>query len=1425
MLSKSLLSFLCSVFWFAVPAAGQELPFVRGDVNQDARVDLGDALSILFLPHSAAELPCEKAADVDDSGSIDISDVVSLIEFVFRDGVPPADPFAVCGLDPTEDALSCGTLGCGASSGLRISEFMASNSGGLVDEDDEETDWIELAMDDGGPFAVDLSGWYLTDDPGLLTAWRFPVGVSIEPGQPLVVFASGKDRAGPGDPLHTSFQLQRNGEYLALVAPDGITVVDAFAPYPEQLTNVSYGRVRATLPLVPPRAVVEYRVPTEADAELGLAWASRAFDAAGWLSGPGGLGFNAPIVSGFRVQLIEAAVEVSDIETAIEVLDDPAKQARVFEETATVIDYLNSGDSGNYPGDNPFPGVGLVPADDFVVHAEGKIVIPSAGAWSFGVSSDDGFRLTIQSSDGSSAPMVMEHASPRAAGNTVSTFSIVNPGPHDVRLVYFQRTGGAEVELFAADRAVFGTFQPEYFRLIGDTEAGGLGFQDFGPDIGTDVREHMEGVNASIWQRVAFQVEAVDDLNRLVLDVKYEDGFAAYINGRQVARRNAPGVLSWNSVAASDRPSESALVAESIDISHLTSFLENGSNVLAVHGLNDGVDDGGFLISATLSAKATTPQLHYMSEPTPGSDNVPGAVDFLTPVEFSVRRGFYDSPFSLALTHPNGEAQIRYTLDGSEPTSSEGVLYESEIPISGTQVVRAFAFQAFHIDSTVTAHTYLFVDDVVLQSSTGEPPGPGWPSGAVNGQTLDYGMDPDIVESARWSPLIRGALRAIPAISLSTDLDNLFGSARGIYVNARNDGRAWERPVSVELLQTDGSEGFGVNAGLRIRGAFSRNRGNPKHSFRLFFRRQYGDGKLRFALFGGEGASAFDKVDLRTSQNYSWAAGGSEKNTLQREVFSRDAQRDMGQPYTRSRYYHLYINAVYWGVFQTQERADADFAASYLGGTEEEYDVIKNDSSGNRALQATAGTIAAYHRLYDAAVDGFGTDEAYFRVQGMLPDGTPDANGEALLDPANLMDYMACTYYTGDPDAPVSVWGHIANNVFAVYNRENPSGFRWFRHDAEHSLGANGGLNEGRLLTNSVDRTIGSTRDQFNPAWLHLRLTEHPEYRLRFADRVQQYFYGNGILSPAGNLQRWAERHLQLENAIIGASARWGDASRATPRTRDDWQAESDWLTNTFFPARTDIVLNQMRSVGMFPEVAIVSLSQHGGEVSSGFQLSLSQANGTSGTVWYTVDGSDPRLWGGEVAPSALLYDESDPAAPLTIEATTTVRARVQAGGDWGAMADARFTVGLSGLVINEVMASNATTLEDPIEPGEFPDWIEFYNGTLAPIELGGMYVTDDPLDLQHWQFAEGIRIDPGEYLLVFADDDGSTHPLHTNFQLSMSGETVMLVDRDGKTVIDSIVFDAQATDVSFGRSPDGGASWGPHVSATPGAANAPHDS
>ena len=122
---------------------------------------------------------------------------------------------------------------------LRLNEIMASNGGIETDEDGEASDWFEIFNEQGA--AASMNGWYVTDDPDNLTKWQFPA-VTIASNDYLLIFASGKDRKPTnGDPLHTNFQLDSGGEYLALVEPDGITIADQI-DFPDQHPDVSYGR-------------------------------------------------------------------------------------------------------------------------------------------------------------------------------------------------------------------------------------------------------------------------------------------------------------------------------------------------------------------------------------------------------------------------------------------------------------------------------------------------------------------------------------------------------------------------------------------------------------------------------------------------------------------------------------------------------------------------------------------------------------------------------------------------------------------------------------------------------------------------------------------------------------------------------------------------------------------------------------------------------------------------------------------------------------------------------------------------------------------------------------------------------------------------------------------------------------------------------
>ncbi len=624
----------------------------------------------------------------------------------------------------------------------------------------------------------------------------------------------------------------------------------------------------------------------------------------------------------------------------------------------------------------------------------------------------------------------------------------------------------------------------------------------------------------------------------------------------------------------------------------------------------------------------------FMIDTTPEIENTEVYQGIVIDVKTTHTHGFYEETISVKLTTDTPNAEIWVSLDSIVPHNeggrylTTGKLYSGPITISSTTCLRAIAVKEGWKDSTVLTQTYFFINDIIHQSSHGEPPDSNWPSGSVNGQTINYGMDPDIINDPRYADLMDDALLAIPSISLVTETRNLFDSRQGIYVNPSSRGRSAERPVSVELINPDGSEGFQIDAGLRIRGGYSRSSGNPKHAFRLFFRGEYGASELNYPMFGDEGVDQFANLDLRTSQNYSWSYGGDSRNTMVREVFSRDAQRDMGQPYTRTRYYHLYLNGQYWGLYQTQERSEASYAESYFGGAKEDYDVVKSAGNvGGYTIEATDGNMDAWRRLWDLANAGF-NDFRYYKAQGLNPDGTVNPEYEKLLDLDNLIDYMLCVFYVGDFDAPVSGFrgNDQPNNFFSIYNRENPDGFKFFRHDAEHSLMPSDSRN--------YDRTgpypAGNQFQYSNPQWLHQQLTAHPDYRWRFANRTFKHFFNDGVFTPESSQERILNRANQIDMAIIAESARWGDSRRSSPFTKDNhWWPEINMIVNSYMLDRTDIVFGQLQNQGWYPlfnppEFSVNGEPQDSTTVPTHTQLTVSNPN-NSGDIYYSTDGEDPR--------------------------------------------------------------------------------------------------------------------------------------------------------------------------------------------------------
>lgn len=680
--------------------------------------------------------------------------------------------------------------------------------------------------------------------------------------------------------------------------------------------------------------------------------------------------------------------------------------------------------------------------------------------------------------------------------------------------------------------------------------------------------------------------------------------------------------------------------------------------------------------------------LSYFREPTPGAANETKPYAPPTPkVVLGEAHGWKDAPFELTMATADGQpAEIRYTLDGSAPTKTSA-LYEGPIRIARSTVVRAGVPVEDAILQQDTSGTYLFVEDVVAQSAT---PPEGFPADrAVNNQAMRYGMDTRIVEGADRDRVRAGFTNAIPSVSIVVDPKFLFDKDVGIYVNALKE---WERSALVEQIDPVGgaTNEWSAPAGLSIRGGSSRNPDHAKHSFHLAFRRDYGMNRLKFPLFGKDGASSFKKIDLRTSQNYAWAHGVSSDNFVN-ECVSRDLQGAiMGDLHSRTRTCHLFVNGVYWGLYQTDERIDEHYAESYNGGDKEEYDVVRtfHDERLTFETGVVEGNDAAWHALWKLMDSGF-AGANYPKACGLNPDYTRNPDYPVLLNPTNLMHYMMNVHWTANTDTPS--YGPAPNNVAALRNRVDGhgdrDGFLFVLHDCEHALGFGSGKFDGdttKYGTTEYASSMNGTFANFAPAQLHYRLCQNEEYRMAFADQVYRHVVKKGgALTVPEALKRFRARMAEVDDAISCEAARWGAACAKLPD-------HEQWLTNcqtsvSFIERRTPYFLKAYRDRKWYPSVDAPTLAKNGKELADGAvvkknaRLTLAVPEGA--TVYYTLDGTDPRQRGGALDPAAVEYDAAR-GLVLGTRGSVRVNARARdAKGEWSALESVLVNVG-GGLIL-----------------------------------------------------------------------------------------------------------------------------------------------
>jgi hypothetical protein len=782
-----------------------------------------------------------------------------------------------------------------------------------------------------------------------------------------------------------------------------------------------------------------------------------------------------------------------------------------------------------------------------------------------------------------------------------------------------------------------------------------------------------------------------------------------------------------------------------------------------------------------------TNALRYFAIPTPGGPNGFSSITgVVAQLNVSLASGFFSQPTNAILSTATPGATIIYTTDGSVPSISgnvtNGNFYSAPVNITNTTPFRAAAFAANLLPTLTVSRTYLFIEGIVQQPNNppGYPTGNVWtptPNTVASASRAYYQMSPAIVNDPQYTNDVRTGLVSIPTMSLILPVASLFDPTTGIYTHAttHDDGAGdWERACSMELIFPGGTN-TQIDCGVQIQGGSSRSEAkDPKHSFRLVFKSIYGAGKFKFPLFPDSPVTSFNTLVLDGGNNYWWQYfGGSnpadQRNRAQdvRDQFVSDLMLAMNNASFHGKFYNLYLNGIYWGIHYVHERPDDDFAASYFGGDNTDYDVIRNTTSGT---QIVAGDLTAWNAALALANSGLANNTQYEQLQ-------------QYVDVDNLIDYMIVNHWADNTDWPQHNW-------YVIRQRAAGAGFKFIVWDAEITL------------LNAADNII-TGNSSGSPAQIYNALIGNAEFRLRFADHLQK------ILSPGGALYTdpanpipdpahpernvpasiYLKRIAEITNAIVDESARWGGYSLTTNYTRNlHWLRELDNLlgyTNTsgntanYFPTRSSNLLAQYKAIGLFPNVSAPVFNQPGGNVPAGFALTMSNPN-SSGTIYFTTNGTDPRVYGSSAVNSgARIYTNANPPV---LNQSVIINARVLSGTNWSALSAGTFTVASLGvpLRITELMYN-------PIGGANY-EFLEVENVGATPLDVSGFSFSAGV----NFVFPNGTTIQPGAVLVLANNGSPSAWAVrypgvsvlgYYSGNLNNGGELVAIVDNNNRLV------------------------------------------
>jgi len=622
------------------------------------------------------------------------------------------------------------------------------------------------------------------------------------------------------------------------------------------------------------------------------------------------------------------------------------------------------------------------------------------------------------------------------------------------------------------------------------------------PDAADDMVRYLENLSNGEIVIFALRDEASDNLNSQARSA-LEDLGSEYIG--QLGHQDSWGMISvvgQGKLAEDCQPSSEgpAMARLASKMTLHTNFKINKDGEFLGLYAPDGteIDSGKFVSQVRDVSFGRQPDggegWCLFFEPTPSAPNDTAcATGIAEPPEPSTSSGFYEGPITVTLPAMPEEAAIYYTLDGSIPTEASP-RYIDPLVIDRTQVLRARAFRNGLIPSPIRTYTYLIDEDVHL-----------------------------------------------PVLSLVSDPANLWDDEIGIYAegcypahpNYVQHGREWERPVSVQFFEKDGSLGFALGAGIRIFGGYTRI--YPKKSFVLHFRERYGQDRLDYPVFSGDEPGKPDLQSLKSLVVRNAGEDGYCSNPRIRDPLMHTLWSEEGGLVSAKRSVSVYLNGAPWGIYNLREHIDTDYIATNFGV--KDFDLITEERT------VKAGD--AVH--WDATL-------SFFEGHDLSSD-VNYAQAQKLIDVKNFTDFQIFQIYGANIDL-------VANLV--KFRPRIPEGkWQWIMWDTDHAfaLESYNPVSHNTLAWATRTRPqpdLGPPWDDESTSWSTLilrKLLENQEYRNyfinRFADLLNTALLPKNVIAKIDALASIIEPDIPLE--VARWSSEWGG-------TLEEWLANVQGL-------------------------------------------------------------------------------------------------------------------------------------------------------------------------------------------------------------------------------------------------------------------------